>query len=189
METIFNKIHTRFTKNYIFIESFYLYTVKTIDFFQVFWYYLINGGAFMIIRPDYINAITPYIDVNIVKILTGVRRCGKSTILEMIQAELQNKGIPKENIISKRYTEMDIDKDYTAKEMYAELKSLIENKGRCYLFIDEPQEVNDWEKVINNLFENEDVDIYITGANSKLMSSEISTYLSGRYVTINCYTL
>ena len=189
METIFNKIHTRFTKNYIFIESFYLYTVKTIDFFQVFWYYLINGGAFMIIRPDYINAITPYIDVNIVKILTGVRRCGKSTILEMIQAELQNKGIPKENIISKRYTEMDIDKDYTAKEMYAELKSLIENKGRCYLFIDEPQEVNDWEKVINNLFENEDVDIYITGSNSKLMSSEISTYLSGRYVTINCYTL
>ena len=99
----------------------------------------------MIIRPDYINAITPYINVNIVKILTGVRRCGKSTILEMIQAELQNKGIPKENIISKRYTEMDIDKDYTAKEMYAELKSLIENKGRCYLFIDEPQEVNDWE--------------------------------------------
>ncbi len=143
----------------------------------------------MILRPDYIKAVEPYIDAPLVKILSGVRRCGKSTILEMIQAELINRGISEEKIISKKYTEMDIDENYTSKEMYAELKNLIADKGRCYLFIDEPQEVDNWEKVINSLFESEDVDIYITGSNSKLMSSEISTYLTGRYVSINCYTL
>ena len=143
----------------------------------------------MILRPDYIKAVEPYIDAPLVKILSGVRRCGKSTILEMIQDELKNRGIEEERIISKRYTEMDVDENYTSKEMYAELKNLIADKGRCYLFIDEPQEVNNWEKVINSLFESEDVDIYITGSNSKLMSSEISTYLTGRYVSINCYTL
>lgn len=143
----------------------------------------------MILRPDYIKAVEPYIDTPLVKILSGVRRCGKSTILEMIQNELKNRGIEEERIISKRYTEMDVDENYTSKEMYAELKNLIANKGRCYLFIDEPQEVDNWEKVINSLFESEDVDIYITGSNSKLMSSEISTYLTGRYVSINCYTL
>lgn len=143
----------------------------------------------MILRPDYIKAIEPYIDAPLVKILSGVRRCGKSTILEMIQAELINRGIAEEKIISKRYTEMDVDENYTSKEMYAELKNLIADKGKCYLFIDEPQEVDNWEKVINSLFESEDVDIYITGSNSKLMSSEISTYLTGRYVSINCYTL
>lgn len=143
----------------------------------------------MILRPDYIKAVEPYIDAPLVKILSGVRRCGKSTILEMIQNELKNRGIEEERIISKRYTEMDVDENYTSKEMYAELKNLIANKGRCYLFIDEPQEVDNWEKVINSLFESEDVDIYITGSNSKLMSSEISTYLTGRYVSINCYTL
>ena len=143
----------------------------------------------MIVRPDYIKAIEPYIDVQLVKILSGVRRCGKSTILEMIQEELKNRGVSPEKIIAKKYTEMDIDENYTAKEMYAELKGLISGKGRCYLFIDEVQEVDNWEKVINSLFESEDVDIYITGSNSKLMSSEISTYLTGRYISINCYTL
>ena len=143
----------------------------------------------MILRPDYIKAVEPYIDAPLVKILSGVRRCGKSTILEMIQDELKNRGIQEERIISKRYTEMDVDENFTSKEMYAELKSLIADKGRCYLFIDEPQEVDNWEKVVNSLFESEDVDIYITGSNSKLMSSEISTYLTGRYVSINCYTL
>ena len=143
----------------------------------------------MILRSDYIKAVEPYIDAPLVKILSGVRRCGKSTILEMIQDELKNRGIEEERIISKRYTEMDVDENYTSKDMYAELKSLIADKGRCYLFIDEPQEVDNWEKVVNSLFESEDVDIYITGSNSKLMSSEISTYLTGRYVSINCYTL
>ena len=157
--------------------------------FRNFFGILCSEVIHVILRPDYIKAVEPYIDAPLVKILSGVRRCGKSTILEMIQAELKNRGISEEKIISKKYTEMDIDENYTSKEMYAELKNLIADKGRCYLFIDEPQEVDNWEKVINSLFESEDVDIYITGSNSKLMSSEISTYLTGRYVSINCYTL
>lgn len=143
----------------------------------------------MIIRPDYINLITPYIDAPVVKILVGIRRCGKSTILDMLSDELRSRGIREENIICRKYTEMDIDDTFTAKDMYDELKAKTEGKGRCYLLLDEIQEVNGWEKSINSLLEGMDVDIYVTGSNSKLMSSEISTYLTGRYISIPVYTL
>jgi len=142
----------------------------------------------MILRPDYINAIEPFIDSPIVKILAGVRRCGKSTILEMVADELIKHGASKENIIERRYNEI-MYEDFSAKDMYSDLKKDISGKGRCYLLLDELQEIKGWEKVINDLLENSDVDIYVTGSNSKLMSSEISTYLTGRYVTIPVYTL
>ncbi|SEL55714.1 hypothetical protein SAMN02910353_02879 [Ruminococcus sp. YRD2003] len=142
----------------------------------------------MILRPDYINAIEPFIDSPVVKILAGVRRCGKSTILEMVAAELEKRGVEKENIIERRYSEIMYD-DFSAKEMYSDIKTAISDKGRCYLLLDELQEIKGWEKVVNDLLENSDVDIYVTGSNSKLMSSEISTYLTGRYVTIPVYTL
>ena len=143
----------------------------------------------MILRPDYMNELSKFIDVPLVKILAGVRRCGKSTILEMMVAELKRRGIAEENIIFRKYSEMDIDENFTAKDMYRELTEAIEGKGRCYLFLDELQEVKGWEKAVNSLLEGADVDIYVTGSNSKLMSSEISTYLSGRYVLIPVYTL
>lgn len=143
----------------------------------------------MINRPDYIRAVSPFIDAPVVKILAGIRRCGKSTIFEMIRQELLNRGIPEERIITKRYTEMDIPEDITAKSMYAELIAAIAGKSRCYLLLDELQEIDGWEKAVNSLLEGADVDIYVTGSNSKLMSSEISTYLTGRYVTIPVYTL
>lgn len=142
----------------------------------------------MILRPDYIKAIEPFIDAPIVKILTGVRRCGKSTILEMIADELKKRDVSGENIIERRYSEI-IYEDHSAKDMYTDLKKAIADKGRCYLLLDELQEIKGWEKVINDLLENSDVDIYVTGSNSKLMSSEISTYLTGRYVIIPVYTL
>ena len=142
----------------------------------------------MILRPDYINAIEPFIDSPIVKILAGVRRCGKSTILEMVAAELEKRGVAKVNIIERRYSEIMYD-DFSAKEMYSDIKTAISNKGRCYLLLDELQEIKGWEKVVNDLLENSNVDIYVTGSNSKLMSSEISTYLTGRYVIIPVYTL
>ena len=145
-------------------------------------------GDIMILRPDYINAIEPFIDSPIVKILAGVRRCGKSTILEMVADELIKRGVSKENIIERRYNEI-IYEDYSAKDMYSDLKKDISGKGRCYLLLDELQEIKGWEKVVNDLLENSDVDLYVTGSNSKLMSSEISTYLTGRYVTIPVYTL
>lgn len=143
----------------------------------------------MIIRPDYIDAIKPFIDAPLVKILAGVRRCGKSTILEMMTEELKKRGISSENIIERRYNEMDFDEGFTAKDMYNDLKKAIQGKGRCYLFLDELQEIDGWEKTVNSLLEGFDADIYVTGSNSKLMSSEISTYLTGRYVLIPVYTL
>ena len=143
----------------------------------------------MIVRPDYIRAITPFIDQPLVKILAGVRRCGKSTIFEMIAAELLSRGIPRDHIIQKRYTEMDIPADISAKDMYEELRNDIQGKGCCYLLLDEIQEVKGWERCVNSLLEGQNVDIYVTGSNSKLMSSELSTYLTGRFVSIPVYTL
>lgn len=142
----------------------------------------------MILRPDYINAITPFIDAPLVKILAGVRRCGKSTIFDMLVKELEQKNIPNDNIIKRKYTNPDYE-DFSAKDMYSDLKNAIKSTGRHYLFLDELQEIKDWEKVVNSLMEDFDVDIYVTGSNSKLMSSEISTYLTGRYVLIPVYTL
>ena len=143
----------------------------------------------MIVRPDYIRAITPFIDQPLVKILAGVRRCGKSTIFEMIVDELLSRGIPKDHIIQKRYTEMDIPADISAKDMYEELRNDIQGKGRCYLLLDEIQEVKGWERCVNSLLEGQNADIYVTGSNSKLMSSELSTYLTGRFVSIPVYPL
>ena len=143
----------------------------------------------MIFRPDYIDAISSFIDAPAVKILAGIRRSGKSTIFEMLREEFLRRGIPEERIVSRRYTEMDLADNLTAKAMHDDLRAAIEGKGRCYLLLDELQEVEGWEKAVNSLLEGADVDIYVTGSNSKLMSSEISTYLTGRYVSIPVYTL
>ncbi len=143
----------------------------------------------MIIRPDYIEAVSSFIDTPLVKILAGVRRCGKSTILAMIVEELKKRGIDSGNIVERRYNEAFFSDSLSSREMYQDLKEAVEGKGRCYLFLDEVQEVDGWEKVVNTLLEAHNVDIYVTGSNSKLMSGEISTYLTGRYVLIPVYTL
>ena len=143
----------------------------------------------MINRPDYIEALEPFIDKPLVKILAGVRRCGKSTIFEMLKEDFLRRGVSMDHIICKRYTEMDIPENITAKQMYDELTAAMLGKGHCYLLLDEIQEIDGWEKAVNSLLESTDADIYVTGSNSKLMSGEISTYLTGRYVSIPVYTL
>lgn len=143
----------------------------------------------MILRPDYIEAVKPFMDAPLVKILTGVRRCGKSTIFEMIRQELLERGIPEDHIVMKKYTEMDIPDTITAKQMYDELVSRVEDDKRYYFLLDEIQEIKGWEKTVNSLLEGMNADIYVTGSNSKLMSSEISTYLTGRYISIPVFTL
>lgn len=143
----------------------------------------------MIERPLYLNKIMPFVDTPFVKILTGVRRCGKSTILKMTQKKLKEEHhITDEQILSYRFDSMEYE-DMTSKELYQELKTKILNTKKTYLFLDEIQEINGWEKVVNTLASDYDVDIYITGSNSRMMSSEISTYLTGRYVTFHIYTL
>lgn len=143
----------------------------------------------MINRPLYVDKIMAYVDTPFVKILTGVRRCGKSTILKMIMERLSTEyGVSKERIISCRYDSMEYE-DMTAKQMYSHLKEQIVPNGKTYLFLDEIQEIEGWEKVINSIASDYDVDLYVTGSNSRMMSSEISTYLTGRYISFHIFTL
>lgn len=143
----------------------------------------------MIIRPHYMKMLKTYRDIQLVKILAGVRRCGKSTILEMLRDDLKNDGVPDDHIIFERYTSEDMDEDLTNKEMYSSIKDKMIDEDKYYILLDEVQEVDGWEKAVNSLLENANTDIYVTGSNSKLMSSEISTYLTGRYISIPVFTL
>lgn len=143
----------------------------------------------MIERPLYLDKIMPFVDTPFVKILTGVRRCGKSTILKMIIKKLkEEKQVDDEQILNYCFDSMEYE-DMTTKELYLEIKSKILQSKKTYLFLDEIQEIEGWEKVVNTLASDFDVDIYITGSNSRMMSSEISTYLTGRYITFYIYTL
>ena len=140
-------------------------------------------------RPMYVDKIMAYVDAPFIKILTGIRRCGKSTMLKIIMDRLHyQKNVPKERIVSFRFDSM-LYEDMTAKQMYEELKSKLSENGKTYIFLDEIQEINGWERVVNSLASDYDVDIYITGSNSRMMSSEISTYLTGRYISFRIYTL
>jgi len=143
----------------------------------------------VIYRPMYVDKIMAYVDTSFVKVLTGVRRCGKSTILKMIMEKLQaERNIPAERIVNCRYDSMEYE-DMTAKQMYAYLKERLSSNGKTYLFLDEVQEIKGWEKVVNSLVSDFDVDLYVTGSNSRMMSSEISTYLTGRYIAFRIFTL
>ena len=143
----------------------------------------------MIVRPYYLNELKKYRDVPLVKILAGIRRCGKSTILDMLREDLLANGVRPEQIIERRYTSLDLGDLPAAKDMYQDIKADLNAAGRNYLLLDEVQEIEGWEKAINSLLELGNTDIYVTGSNSKLMSSEISTYLTGRYVTIPVFPL
>lgn len=142
----------------------------------------------MINRPMYVDKIMRYADAPFVKILTGIRRCGKSTILKMIMRELQKRGAADEQIVSYRFDSMEYE-GMSAKEMFSDIKGRLCNGKKTYLFLDEVQEIKNWEKVINSLAADYDVDIYVTGSNSRMMSSEIETYLTGRYIAFRIYTL
>lgn len=143
----------------------------------------------MIERPLYLDKIMPFVDTPFVKILTGVRRCGKSTILKIIIKKIkEEKNVDDEQILNYFFNSMEYE-DMTTKELYLELKSKIIQSKKTYLFLDEIQEIEGWEKVVNTLASDFDIDIYITGSNSRMMSSEISTYLTGRYITFHIYTL
>lgn len=143
----------------------------------------------MIIRPQYMEWLKTYRDVPLVKILSGIRRCGKSTILEMLRNDLMNNGIAADHIINMRYTSEHFDDGMTDRDMYKGIQEQMADDSRYFLLLDEVQEIDGWEKAVNSLLEDTNADIYVTGSNSKLMSSEISTYLTGRYISIPVYTL
>lgn len=142
----------------------------------------------MIFRENYVKKIMAFTDTPFVKVLTGVRRCGKSTIMQMIMDELRGRGVSDEKIVSYRFDSMEYE-GMTAKQLYEMLKTKLSNTEKTYLFLDEVQEITSWEKTVNSINTDFNVDIYVTGSNSRMMSSEIATYLTGRYVSFRIFTL
>ena len=144
----------------------------------------------MFIRKHYVKKILPFVDKPVIKVITGLRRVGKSTFLQMLKDHLLKKGVSEKNIlcINKESLEYDFIHDYQ------DLNKFVKNaftsvQGKRYLFIDEVQEIKLWEKAVTSLFTEEKTDIYITGSNAHLLSSELATLLSGRYVSFPIYPL
>ncbi len=142
----------------------------------------------MIKRELYMSRIRPFIGSDLIKVMTGIRRCGKSVMLELIKQELIESGINPAQLISTNFEDMNYSHLQTAQALHDEItKRVAEVKGKAYLFFDEIQEVTNWEKCINSFRVSLDCDIYITGSNAKLLSGELATYLGGRYVEFIIY--
>ena len=140
-----------------------------------------------IIRPKYIKQITQFVDKPVIKVLTGMRRVGKSTLLTMIKDEIL-KNIPDNNKIYLNFESGELFDITTAKALHTYLQPLIKKtKGKIYFFFDEIQMVSGWERVVNGLSVDKDCDIYITGSNSTLISGDLATLLSGRYTAFEIY--
>jgi uncharacterized protein len=141
-------------------------------------------------RNLYNNKIRPFIDKPIVKVITGMRRTGKSCLLQLIINALQGKKVNKRNIvyINKESLDYDFIQDYKSLNRYVK-DAFAGVQGNKYLFIDEIQEIDKWEKAVSSFFNAGDIDIFITGSNAHLLSSEIATLLSGRYIEIPVYSL
>lgn len=142
----------------------------------------------MIKRELYMKRIRPFIGSDLVKVMTGIRRCGKSVMLELIKDELKASGVDSSQFISINFEDMRYTYLQTAQALHDEITKLASSiDGKIYLFFDEIQEVTDWEKCINSLRITLDCDVYITGSNAKLLSGELATYLGGRYVEFIIY--
>ena len=142
-----------------------------------------------IIRSVYFDKIVPFIDKPVVKVITGIRRCGKSVMMEQIQNYLVKKGVNEKYILSLNFESFTDERVHSFESVSAAVKALDENSGgkKLYLFFDEIQELDGWEKLINSYLIDFNCDIYITGSNAKLLSGELATYLAGRYIEIKMY--
>lgn len=144
----------------------------------------------MIERKSYIDKLIPFIDKPVIKVVTGIRRSGKSTLLKQIIQLLENKGISSAAIIHINMELMEFDHLRNYQDLHAFIKEKQTNAtDKSYLLIDEVQEVEHWEKAINSLLAEQNCDMYITGSNARLLSSELATLLSGRYVEFKIYPL
>lgn len=138
----------------------------------------------MVQRIEYLNKLSAWKDEKVIKVVTGLRRCGKSTLLEQFQRLLQENGVRQEQIISINFEEMEYEELLDYRKLYAYLKGRINPTEMNYIFLDEIQLVDSYEKVVDSLFVKENIDIYITGSNSYMLSGDLATLLSGRYVEI-----
>ena len=143
----------------------------------------------MVLRPRYLATLTAYKDTHLIKVLTGIRRCGKSMLLESFQEELQARGVGKEQIIAINFEDMDFAPLCTAETLHAYISKRLLRDRMNYIFLDEVQHVADFQKAVDSLFLRKNVDLYITGSNAALLSGELATLLSGRYVEIHVLPL
>ena len=144
----------------------------------------------MLKRNEYIEKIVPFIDKDVIKVLTGIRRSGKSVMLKLLMEELKNRGINENQFIYINFENLKYRNLKNYEKLYDFILNKVDDKYKSYyVFLDEIQEVEGWEKCVNSLRVDEDFrfDIYITGSNAKLLSGELSTYLAGRYVEFVVY--
>ena len=141
-------------------------------------------------RIKYIKAIEPFIDKPVIKVITGIRRCGKSTFVKLLINNLKEKNIPGENIVNINKDSLQFDFITGYKELNKYVISKLKNsRGKKYVFIDEIQEITEWEKTVTSFLTDNIADIYFTGSNANLLSSELATLLTGRYIEIKMNTL
>ncbi len=140
-------------------------------------------------RKKYLNRLISLKDKKIIKIITGVRRCGKSTLMQIFKEYLLKNGVNKENIISINFEDYDFYDLRNPDKLYSYIKSKLDSENQNYIFLDEIQHVEDFPKVVDSLFIKDNVDIYITGSNAYMLSSEIATLISGRYIEISMLPL
>ena len=142
----------------------------------------------MIKREIYMQRIRPFMNTDLIKVFTGIRRAGKSVMLELVKNELKESGISEENFLCINFEQFSNSQFLDVESLYKKITDFQKNtKGKIYLFFDEIQEVTGWEKCINSCRIDFDCDIYITGSNAKLLSGELATYLAGRYVEFVIY--
>lgn len=140
-------------------------------------------------RTEYLNKLIAFKDKQLIKVVTGIRRCGKSTLLELYQDWLRQQGVDEGQILSVNFEDIDYEELTDYKKLYAYLKERLVKGKMTYIFLDEVQHINDFPKVVDSLYIKKDVDIYITGSNAYMLSSEIATLISGRYVQIEMLPL
>jgi predicted AAA+ superfamily ATPase len=143
----------------------------------------------MIIRKEYLEQLRKWQDEKIIKVITGIRRCGKSTLLKEFQGLLIEQGITKTQIISINFEDLSYEDLQDYKKLYQYIEDRIVPEKQIYIFLDEIQKVEQFEKVVDSLYIKDNVDVYITGSNAFLLSGELATLLSGRYIEINMLPL
>ena len=144
----------------------------------------------MIKRELYLSQIAPFINQPLVKVIAGIRRSGKSVVLQLIKNGLLENGVDQEHIIYMNFESLEWMDIQDAKALYKYMREKVEKQeGKVYIFLDEIQDVEEWEKAVNSFMVDWDVDIYVTGSNSRMLSSELSTYLTGRYVSFHVLPL
>lgn len=145
--------------------------------------------SILIVRKEYLELLSHFREKNVIKVVTGIRRCGKSTLFQLYQEELRKKGVENAQILDINFEEGGFRTICTAEKLYHYIEDRLSKEGMNYVFLDEIQQVEEFEKAVDWLYTKKNVDLYITGSNAFLLSGELATLLSGRYVQIKMLPL